>query len=304
MNNELKDNIILPARKIIKEDSKIKKFYLLPWLLSILFLTALLVYQVLYTYVKIIWASEDEVLRIILTFLESRYWLEVLIAWIIFIIFYLFLTPIFEGWLIKYIYYKNKNKPISASEAFWQWLYNFLPLFKFNNTFSEFKIISILNFYLFTIRFVWIEYIKTINYIFLIIFILWILINILLVYSKYAIILNNKWIFEWIWESIKISILNIRKTTKLYFLMLSLNIRVIFNFIIFLFFPILIVIAIWLISTNFLLILTITILSVIFIALILIIWYLTAVLEVFKTATWYFAYEDWKKYLEDEKKDT
>lgn len=299
MNNDIKEKIILPARKTIRYDTKIKKFYIFPWLLSIIFLTALLVYQAIYTYVVIFWNNQDEVLKKLLYFLESDYWLKSVIIWIIFIIIYFLSIPIFEWWLIKYIDFKNKWNPISWSEAFWQWLYKFLPLFEYNNVFSEFKIISILNFYLFSIRFIWIEYIMVINYIFIIVFTIWIILNILFAYSKYAIVLNNKNVFQAIWESSKISILNLKRTTKLYFLIFFLNLRVIVNFIIFLFFPIMIFVVIWLITTKFLLIIAITILWVIFIWLILALWYLTAVLDVFKTALWYYAYEEGKKYLEE-----
>lgn len=298
MNNELKNNVILPAWEIIKEDSKIKKFYLFPWLLSIIFLTLILVYQSIYTYVKIFWHNEKEVFDKILTFLESDYWFEAIIILIIFIVVYFLSTPIFEWWLIKYIDSKIKWKPLSSSEALWEWLYKFLPIFEYNNMFSEFKIISIINSYLFMIRFIWIEYIKTINYIFLIMFFLWLIINILFSYSKYPIVLHNKWVFESIWESAKIAILNPRKTIKLYFLIFFLNLRVVINFVIFLLFPIIIVAAIWFITTKFLLIIAISILSIIFIILIFILWYITAVLDVFKTALWYFAYNEWKKRLE------
>lgn len=298
MNNDLKEKIILPARKIIRDDTKIKKFYLLPWLLSIIFLTFLLVYQAIYTYVVIFW-NKDETLKKLLKFLESDYFFEAVIVWIIFLLAYFLLSPIFEWGLIKYIDFKNKWTPISSSEAFWQWIYKFLPLFEYNNIFSEFKIISILNFYLFSIRFIWIEFIMIINYIFIIVFIIWLVLNILFIYSKYSIVLNNKNVFESIWESSKISILNIKKTTKLYFLIFFLNLRVIINFIIFLFFPIMIIVAIWLITSKFLLIIAITILSTIFIWLIFALWYLTAVLDVFKTSLWYYAYQEWKKYLEE-----
>lgn len=298
MNNDLKEKIILPARKIIRDDNKIKKFYIFPWLLSIIFLTFLLVYQSIYTYVVIFW-NKDETLKQLLYFLESDYWFESIIIWIIFIIVYTLSIPIFEWWLIKYIDFKNKWNSIGSSQAFWQWLYNFLPIFEYNNIFSEFKIISILNFYLFTIRFIWIEFIMTINYIFIIIFILWLFLNILFVYSKYAIVLNNKNVFESIWESSKITILNLKVTIKLYFLIFFLNLRVIINFIIFLLFPIIIFVAIWLITTKFLLIIAITILWLIFIWLILALWYLTAVLEVFKTSIWYYAYEEGRKHLEE-----
>lgn len=301
MGKLLKENIIIPAWKIIKDDSKIKKFYLFPWLLSILFLTVLLVYQSIYTYVVLFWKKE-EALEIILKFFHSNYAIEILIGSAIFLFIYFLLTPIFEWWLIKYIELKNSKNELSTSEAFWQWLYKFFPIFEYNNIFSEFKIVSILNGFLFTIRFIWIEYISTISYIFIILLFFSIILNILFSYSKYIIILDNKWVFEAIWISSKITILNIKRTIKLYFFILFLNMRVIFNFIIFLSFPIIIVVAIWLITTKIFLIMAITILTILFIFFILVLWYLTAVLEVFKTSIWYYAYKEWKKHLNEDYK--
>lgn len=295
----LKENIIIPAWNIIKDDNKIKKFYILPWLLSIIFLTVLLVYQSIYTYVELFWKKE-EALVIILKFFHSDYIVEILISAIVFIIIYFLLTPIFEWWLIKYIDWKNNNKEMSKSETFGQWLYCFFPLFEYNNIFSEFKIISILNWYLFTIRFIWVDYIAAISYTFIILLILWIILNILFSYSKYIIILDKKPIFKAIWISSKIAILNFRRTIRLYFLMFFLNLRVIFNFIIFLSFPIIMVLAVWLITTKVFLILAITILSILFIIFILALWYLTAVLEIFKTSIWYYAYQEWKVKLDPE----
>lgn len=300
MTKLIKNKIFIPAWNIIKNDSKIKKFYILPWLLSIIFLTILLVYQSIYTYVIVFW-KKDDALIVILKFIHSDYLIEVLITTIVFLIIYFLLGPIFEWWLIKYIHSKDNNKSMSTSEAFGQWLYRFGSLFEYNNIFSEFKLISILNGYLFTIRFLWIEYISIINYTFIILFILWMFFNILLSYSKYVIIIEDKWVFEAIGTSSKITILNPKRTIKLYFLMFFLNLRVIFNFLIFLSFPIIIVFAIWLITSKIFLLVAITILVILFIILILALWYLTAVLEVFKTAIWYYAYLEWKKILEDEK---
>lgn len=299
MTNLLKDKIIIPAWELIKDDSKIKKYYILPWLLSILFLTVLLVYQSIYTYVEVFWKKE-EALVIILKFFHSDYILEILIFTIIFLVIYFLLIPIYEGWLIKYIHKKSINEEISTAEAFWQWLYKFFPLFEYNNIFSEFKLISILNGYLFTIRFIWMEYIGTLSYIFLILFLLWVVFNIFFSYSKHIIILEWQSVFKAIWVSSKITILNLKRTIKLYFLMFFLNLRVIFNFLIFLSFPIIIVVAIWLITTKIFLFVAITILTILFLIFILILWYLTAVLEVFKAATWYYAYIEWKKMIDDE----
>jgi hypothetical protein len=57
------ENIILPAWKLIRDDSKIKKFYLFPGLLSTIFLTALLVYQFIYTYFVILGNTTTEALE-------------------------------------------------------------------------------------------------------------------------------------------------------------------------------------------------------------------------------------------------
>jgi uncharacterized membrane protein len=70
--------------------------------------------------------------------------------------------------------------------------YKFLPLFEYNNMFSEFKFISILNGYLFTIRFVGVEFISYISYTFLVIFILGTIINVLFSYAKYEIVIEKK----------------------------------------------------------------------------------------------------------------
>jgi len=302
----LKEKIMIPAWDIIKDDSKIKKFYIIPGLLSILFLTILLVYQSIYTYVELFW-NKEAALEIILKFFHSEYIVETIVSIVVFLIIYFVLIPIFEWWLIKYIDLKDKKTDISKSEAFWHWLYNFFPLFEYNNMFSEFKIISIINWFLFMLRFFWIEYLSVLIYVFLVLLLLSLILNILFSYSKYIIILENKWVFESIWISSKITIFNLVRTVKLYFLMLFLNMRVIFNFIVFLSFPLIMIIAIWLITTKIFLIMAIIILSVLFLFFIIVLGYLTAVLEVFTTSIWYYAYKEWKKALDDEllnKKDT
>lgn len=105
---------------MVKDDSNAKKFYLIPGVLSIIFLTWILVYQSIYTYVKIIWNNEDKIFETILNFLETGFWRNALIIIIIFLLLYFILMPIFEGWLIKYIHVKNNNPEnyLSKSEAF------------------------------------------------------------------------------------------------------------------------------------------------------------------------------------------
>ena len=294
MKQDLKKDIITKAWNTILDDSKIKKLYFFPWLVSIIFFTLLLVYQVVYTYVEIFdW--KEQVLTILLNIFHSTYIVEIIILALVFLVIYIITIPIFEWGLIYYLDNKEKKENISSWDIISSWLYKFLPVFEYNNIFSQFKLISILNIYLFCLRFIWLEYIWLINYIFLFLFLLSVIINILFAYSKYEIILNKKKALESITSSIKISILNIWLTSKLYIFMFLLNIRVIINFLVFLIFPIIIISAIIYITSKIFLIITLAIFSIIFLFLILFLWYLSWVLDVFKTAIWYYAYKEAKE---------
>ncbi len=294
MTQHLKQNIILPAWEIIQEHGKLKKFYFLPGVLSIIFLSVLLVYQSIYTYVEV-FGYKEEAFQIILNFFHSSYALEVIIGWAIFFVIYILISPIFEGGMIKYIESVDQQKKWSVWDAIWMWIYRFLPLFEYNNIFSEFKLVSILNAYLFMIRFLWVEYLSYLSSIFVFIFIFSVILNILFAYAKYFIVVENKKVFPSIWASSKLAVLNLATTTKLYFLMFVLNLRVIFNFLIFLSFPLLMAIAVSLITSKIYLTIAIIIISIVFGILILALWYLTAVLEIFKTSLWYFAYKQGKQ---------
>lgn len=76
MTQHLKDNIIQKAWDIVQEDSKIKKFYFIPGLISIIFLTFILAYQTIYTYV-VFFNQQDQALNIILNVVHSVYIKEV-----------------------------------------------------------------------------------------------------------------------------------------------------------------------------------------------------------------------------------
>jgi len=302
MRIDTKNDIILPAWELIKDDNKVKKMYFLPWTLSIIFLSALLAYQSIYTY-TILADKKEETLEKILNFVHSTYIVEFVIFAIIFIILYVLIIPIFEWALIKYIEKKDKLWNAEISEALSIWLYKFLPIFKYDNLFSEFKFLSIVNWYLFILRFFEFNYTIVINYIFLALFLFSVIINILFAYSKYIIILENEKIFSSIWKSTKLAFINFRNTFKLYFLMFILNIRVVFNFIVFLLFPILIVTVIWFVTTQIIKTLALTIILLLFIWFILFLGYLTWVLEALKTAIWYYAYKKGKERLDNIEKE-
>lgn len=305
MNDNIKKNIIQKAWDIIHEDNKIKKFYFFPGLISIIFLTIILVYQTIYTYVEI-FHQEDKALRVILSAFHSWYITEILIWFWTFFLLYMILTPLYESTLISYISKKQESDTeVSLSDSFWNWLYRFLPILEFWNIFSQFRFMSILNMYLFCLRFIWLEYIWYLTLSFCFLLIISTVVNILFAYARFEIVLNNKKALESITESIKIAILNIWSTTKLYFYMFLVNIRIIINFFVFLLFPFFIATAITYISTKVFLIITVIILSIIFFVLILILWYLGWVFEILKTSIRYFAYIEWKKKIsESAKSDT
>ncbi len=291
MNENPKNKIIFQAWELIKDDINLKKMYFIPGLLSIVFLTILLIYQSIYTYV-VIFHQKEKALEIILWFFHSWYAIEIIILFLIFLIIYIFLYPIFEWALIKYIFEKSQNKDINPWDALSLWIYKFFPLFKFSNLFSEFKFISVFNWYLFIIRmFDW-QYINIISYIFLILLLLSSMINIIVIYSKYIIIIENKNVFESLAKSMKLSIITFATTFKLYLLMFILNTRVIINFLIFLAFPITVITLISLITSKIFLTITIIILSIVFILFILFLWYLTWTLDIFKNAIWFYAYRN------------
>lgn len=294
MNNHIKEKIIQKSWDIIHEDSKIKKFYFFPWLISIIFITIILVYQTIYTYVEI-FHQEDKILRIILNLFNSWYFKDILIWLLIVFLLYIILMPLYEGTLIYYISKKIQSETeVSIGDSFWNWLYRYLPLFEFWNIFSQFKFMSIINIFLFCLRFVWIEYFYYLSLVFLFLLFISTIVNILFAYARFEIVLNGKWALEAINESIRIAILNIAMTSKLYFYMFLVNIRILINFLVFLIFPFFIASAITYITTKIFLIITVISLSIIFIILILILWYLWWVLDILKTSIRYFAYIEWK----------
>lgn len=304
MHFDLKEKIISPAWKLVRSDSKIKKIYFFPGLLSIIFLTALLVYQSIYTYVEI-FNQKEKVLVHILSFFHSEYFFWTIIAFLVFFLIYILINPIFEWALIHYIEKKweklqhdTEDNIVSFSDAFWVGLYRFLPVFEYNNIFSEFKVISVLNAYLFIIRFIWVEYLKTISIVFSLILLGSILLNIFLSYSKFHIILSSWKVMQSIGVSAKITVLNLKTTIQLYFMMFLLNLRVVINFLIFLIFPVIIFSAAFYISSKFFLVLTLALMISLFLFFIILLWYMASVLEVFKTAIWYYAYKEGSKKLE------
>lgn len=298
MSIDYKKRVIQPAWELVRERKKIKKLNIVWGFLSVVFLTVILAYQTIYTYV-VIFSKEDKALELILEFFESKYLTEVLSIWWIFLLFYIILVPILDWALIKHIDSINRKEENSIGDSVGFGTLKFFAIFEYNNLFNVFKFMSVLNWFLFLIRFLWIEYIQVLSYVFIIIFFLASIINVFLSYAKYEIILNNKKAFESIGSSAKIVLLNLWLTIRIYSLMFILNMRVLFNFVIFLAFPIAIASAITYLTTQIYMTIAVLILSVIFLWFIILLSHMASVLEIFKVSTWYFAYLEARKKLED-----
>lgn len=295
MDESFTRNILNPALKLIKEDIRVKRFYFFPWLLSVVFLSVLLVYQVVYTY-SVLLGKKDVTLQFILNIFHSTYITELLIWSWIFVLCYILLVPVFEGWLIRYID-KSMTETASRSDSIGHGIMRFAPLFEFNNIFSMFKLMSIINGFLFSLRFLWLEYLSLLSIVFFIAFLFSIVINLLTAYARYEIVLENKWVFEAIWVSSQLALLNIKTTLKLYILMFIMNLKVIINFAVFLIFPILWAFILGFLSSKIFITITFIVLGMTFIFLIMLLWYIASVLEVFTTSIWYNAYRQWKHKL-------
>lgn len=118
-------------------------------------------------------------------------------------------------------------------------------------------------------------------------------------YAQYEIVLEKNGVFESIGVSSQIALLNIKTTLRLYTLMFIMNIRVMINFVTFLVFPLLAVsIGGW-ISSQFFAFLAYIILGGTFVILILFLGYMAAVMDIFSTAMWYYAYKEGRKKIAD-----
>ena len=137
MDESFTRNVLNPTLKLIREDIKVKRFYFFPGLLSVIFISVLLVYQVVYTY-SVLLGKNDMTMQFILSIFHSSYITEILIGAGIFVICYILLVPVFEWGLIRYID-KSITGSASRSDSIGHGIMRFAPLFEFNNIFYNRK---------------------------------------------------------------------------------------------------------------------------------------------------------------------
>ncbi len=301
MKENFTNNILNPSLELIRQDNKLKKFFFLPGVFWVIVLSLILVYQVAYTYVVLL-EKQDDVMQIILSYFHNAEYLMIsLIALSIGFILYIIVWPILDGALIRYIATRDEKWPNAASraDALGLGMVRFYPLFEFNSISGLFKFITILNGFLFSLRFLGIEYVKPLAIFFIVAFCFSFVLNTFISYARYEIVLHNAWVFEAIWTSASITLLNLKTTLRIYFLMFIMNIKVLLNFIIFMIFPIIMIVIAGYVSSQIFSIIVMGILMILFFFLLAVLWYMAWVLQIFTTAMWYYAYKEWKKKLKE-----
>lgn len=117
MNQQVIHDILLPSLELIRKDTKIKRFYFIPGILSVVFLSVLLVYQTVYTYVELLGKS-DTLMQYLYKIFNLEYFIEIIVISAIFFVIYSIVIPIYDGALIRYIQQEHEHKQASRSESF------------------------------------------------------------------------------------------------------------------------------------------------------------------------------------------
>lgn len=292
----MEKNIIIPSWELVNNSSIIKKFNFLPSLISTLYLSAIVLYQVAYSYI-IIFQKKDEFFSLVIDFTHTSYFLEVILWAILWLLLYILISPIAEAWVICLIdvFSKKEEEKQKASYWFSQWILNFLPLFEFHNFMWLFKLLSIVTFYFLLLRIFGSWYAMIITIIMLIYMLFAIFINMLFAYTKFYIIFEKKWVFEAISLSTKMTLHNIDLTTKLYYTLFLVYARVIISVILFIIFALIFSFIFTYITSKILLSIWIWVALVLFIIFILFISHFNSALEIFVDALWYNTYIENKK---------
>lgn len=303
----LRREIVGPAWDLVINTSFLKKFNFFPSLLSTIYLGCIMLYQLAFSYIYI-FKVKDQFFALIIQWVHTSYFWQVIITLVIGIILYIFITPIAEWGLISLIAKREKESLNRENTAWGFWygvsrgLMNFLPIFELTNSLAIFKLLSIITFYLFLLRIFGQSYFMSITIIMTLYLGFAFLINILFAYAKFFIIFENKKAFESLSLSIQMVLSNLDITFHLYFTLLLVYIRTFITALIFIVFPFVISGLFTYITISLLKIISIGILSLLFLVLLVFISHLNSVLEIFVEAIWYNAYKENKTHFHTEER--
>ncbi len=286
----MKEGIVIPAWEIARTNSQVKIFNLFPSILSTLYLFLLTTYQVAWTYIYI-FDLKDEFFSQVVHLAHSSYFWVGIILFLWFLLLFIFLVPLSEWWLIALIdRIDKKHDHPWIWFAFKQWLQHFLPIFELNNFMSLFKLISIITFFIFLIRLFGMRYIGYIISGVGGFFIIAVIVNIFLAYTRFFVVLEWKKAMEAIVASVDMTLTNMGITVRLYLSLLLVYIRTILTVLIFIVVPFFLSALLTYITVASIKYLFFFIACGLIFWLLILIAHLNSVLEIFVETLWYRAY--------------
>ncbi len=289
----MREEIVMPAWKLSSESVTIKKFNFLPSLLATAYLSFIILYQVAWSYVYL-FKMKDQFFSYVIEFAHSSYFIETLVVIGAFFVLYLIVTPIAEGGLIYLISHKDSGEGWDRpfGRALSAGLKNFLPIFEANNLLSPFKLLSIITFYLFLLRFFGKEYAVVTSAVAATYLAFSFFINILFAYTRFFIVFEGDKAFSAMGKSVRMALDNLEVTFRLYFTLLLVYVRTILTVIAFIVFPLAISAVLTYVTVAFVKIIAIGLISVMVLFFLGFVSHLNSVLEIFVEALWYRAWKD------------
>ncbi len=154
----MRDALVIPAWEVASSNTAIKVFNFLPSLLSTIYLSLILLYQVAWSSISL-FGGKDIFFKMVVDFVHASYFFEVAIVAVVFLFLYLLITPIAEGGLVALIDRADRGDALAGSAGFGitRGLKFFLPIFEASNITALFKLLSIITFSLFLVRLFGIE---------------------------------------------------------------------------------------------------------------------------------------------------
>lgn len=300
-----RDHIIIPAWELVNRTRTIKKFNFFPSLISTMYLSVIVLYQVAFSYIYI-FGLKDQFFSWVLQFIHESYFWQVALSVLVGLGLYLTVTPLAEGGLIALIDRKMNNEEDRSSYGYGisRGIINFLAIFELHNLLSLFKLLSIITFYLFLLRIFGRDYAVNISIGMSVYLGFAFIINMLTAYARFFVIVEGKHAFESISFSVKMALDNLDTTFHLYFTLLLVYVRTFITAILFIVFPFLVSAIFTYITIVVLKIVSIVVLGTLFLVALAFISHLNSVLEIFVEGIWYNAYKENKAHAIDSPSDS
>ncbi len=296
----MREEIVIPAWEVASKNTEIKIFNFFPSLLSTVYLSLILLYQVSWTYINV-FSLNDQFFTIVINFVHQSYFTEVIVGFVVFFLAYILITPISQGGIIALIDAECQGKSDSQKTinfGLGRGFKYFLPVFEANNITALFKLLSILTFTIFLLRLFGVAYIAYIFGAMGMYFLLAMLLNIFLAYTHFFIVLERMSAFDAIVASSTMALENLGITFKLYVTLILVYVRTVLTVLVFILLPFAVSAIFTYITIAGVKLIFFGLVALLILAFLIFVSHLNSVLEIFVETLWYRAYVDNKGKME------